>query len=108
MATFHNFHILRLNNDGGELDAKSEVVASPIDNEGKYIASPPVFAYSSGLPMHADLLYEKPFTKGEVQTSYRKYASKLAKLANYYADPNPTSADWQGDRLSWKDNSSHG
>jgi hypothetical protein len=84
-------------------ETRAAIKATPLDKDNKQIVGPPVFMNDPGLPMHADLLYQVPFVKGEVYTAYRAYASKLVKLANYYNDPSPKTQNWNGEKLSWKE-----
>jgi len=77
----------------------AKIVGSPIDKNGNYIKSKKVFKNDPGLPMHADLLYLKPPTRGEPQTTYRKYAKEIIKLSKYYSDPSPDSPGWHGQAL---------
>ncbi len=102
LATFYSHHVADLNKLFVQ-DVRAEIRASPIDNAGNYVTDKRVFQNDSGLPMHADLIYPSPIKKGEVQTKYREYASKLVKIANYFKDPNPKIAGWEGDILSWND-----
>lgn len=74
--------------------------ATPIDNNGNYTEKK-VFQFSLGLPMHADIEYERHIEPGEINTQYRKYARQLAKTARYFPDPTPNLRNWSGEPLSW-------
>jgi hypothetical protein len=102
LATFRACHINQINEET-DPEARTEIKATPLNKDNKPISRPPVFVNDPGLPMHADLLYQVPFVKGEVYTSYRAYASKLVKLANYFNDPSPGTQNWKGEKLSWKE-----
>ncbi|HEY1018438.1 MAG TPA: hypothetical protein VGE25_05540 [Sediminibacterium sp.] len=80
---------------------KVEIKGTPIDENGVYISTPPVYKKSRGLPMHADMLYETPLVKGAPQTKHRQFANKLAKVSNYFHDPKPNSQKWSGEKLKW-------
>ena len=72
------------------------VKSTPLSQQLELIENQTIFTTTPGLPMHADLIYNQPLKKGEVQTKFRKYANKLAKSANYFNDPKPTEPDWHG------------
>lgn len=102
LATFHPYHLDTIYKDLQESDKILVIVkATPIDKEGNYIIKGPVLRNSSGLPMHADMLYDTPIIKGEPQTKHRKFASQLAKICTYFKDPMPESNGWTGVRLEW-------
>ncbi len=103
LATFHSFHVDEIN--GTEASSfKVELKATPLNEKGEYIDNAPVLIDSAGLPMHADLLYPSPLTKGQPATAHRKFAEQLAKIANFYLDSNPTVAGpWVEGELIWTD-----
>jgi hypothetical protein len=94
-------HVYEINQESDvEIDVKVE--GTPIDHKGNYISIPPVFVSDSGLPMHADIIYSEPTVRGEPAIKHRVFASKLAKIAKYFPDPNPFSDKWDsGDNLRW-------
>jgi hypothetical protein len=98
LSTINLNYIETLSNDSS-LTIDVKLLGTPLDKNNKYISTPPVFKMDSGLPVHGGLIYEQISTIGAVQTSYRQYASKLAKLANYFPDPNPDKKDWSGEKL---------
>lgn len=99
LATFYHYNVKEVNLHLPEHD-HVQVLGTPIDENGNYVQLLTVFVNAKGLPMHADMVYNKPITKGEVSTSYRMYASKLLQLAKYYSDPYPDSDYWQGNQLA--------
>jgi hypothetical protein len=102
MATFHCCHISEIIQETSDSD-KTHVVlnGTPIDENNNYINIPPVFVDSPGLPMHADLIYDTPTQRGVPNTKHRQFASKLAKLSNYFDDPSPATINWSGLQLTW-------
>ena len=100
MATFISNHINEINSLQ-DIKTFVEVKGSPIDENGKYINAPPVFTNTSGLPMHADILYDAPTIKGEPNTAHRIYANKLAKKVKYFHDPTPLQESWSGEKLNY-------
>jgi hypothetical protein len=101
LATFCHYHIEIINNQPANI-TRTEILGTPIDGNGNYIYRSPIFYDTIGLPMHADLLYEQPMIKGAVNTNYRKYASQIVKIANYFKDPFPQMENWKGDKITWK------
>ena len=103
MSTFLNNHVQEIiNRTPSNERIIVTVEGSPMDIDKRYIKTPPVFTNDTGLPMHADLIYEKPVIKGVPSTFHRKFASELAKQSNYFKDPNVESPTWLGERLTWK------
>lgn len=102
LATFLHLHIFDLNKLE-EIEITTIIKASPIDNDNNYRTDSPIYIDDLGLPMHADLLYEYPILKGEPQTKHRKYAQKLAKLAYFIKDKNPSTVKWENEKICWKE-----
>jgi hypothetical protein len=102
IATFFMFHVEEIKNTIVVAErVEVTVKGTPLDDKGNYITTPPVYKKNPGTPMHADLVYESPILKGQPNTKHRKFASKLAKKANYFSDPYPMSSRWQGEKLKW-------
>lgn len=79
------------------------IKGTPIDGEGNYIQTKPVFVDDKVLPMHADMLYSEPIIKGEPNSKHRAIANELLKIANYFPYPNINSDEWEGDLLCCKE-----
>lgn len=102
IATFFKFHVEEIKNTIVLADrVEVNVMGTLLDENDSYITNPPVFKKTPGTPMHADLVYETPIVKGQPNTKHRKFASNLAKKANYFSDPNPKSSKWEGEKLKW-------
>lgn len=100
MATFLNSHISEINSLP-DIKTFVEVKGTPINEQGEYITTLPIFTNTPGLPMHADILYDIPTIKGEPNTEHRIYANKLAKKVKYLHDPTPTENNWRGEKLNY-------
>lgn len=102
LATFLHLHIFDLNKLK-EIEITTEIKATPIDGENNYRTDSPIYIDDLGLPMHADLIYALPIIKGEPQTKHRKYAQKLAKIAYFIKDKNPSIEKWVSEKICWKE-----
>jgi hypothetical protein len=101
LSTLNLTQIETLNNDV-TLNTNVQLKGTPLDENNNYRIQPPIFTIDSGLPMHAGLIYNTPLSPGTVQTNYRQFASKLAKMATYFGDPSPKVKNWKGDKLVCK------
>ncbi len=103
MATFQVLHVATIVKETSQTEKIDvEIKGTPIDEYQNYIYTPPVFIDAPGLPMHADMIYETPMIKGVPQTKHRQFASKLAKISNYFEDPYPKNSGWRGPALTWE------
>ena len=99
LATFYFFQIDEINPNPA-IAINPYVAGTPIDENGNYIKTPPVFVTTPGLPMHADLVYPLPTIKGSVNTENRQFAQNILKKALYHNDPFPDVNDkWLGNPL---------
>lgn len=75
-----------------------QIVASPMNNGGGYYSEETVvFADDPGLPAHADILYEYESIEGEpLPTIVKQYAQYVCEQSHFFADPDPTSTQWEG------------
>ncbi|CAD5270648.1 MULTISPECIES: hypothetical protein [unclassified Imperialibacter] len=80
---------------------KVSIIGSALDSKGNSISGKKVYSNSPGLPMHADILYSEPVAVGKVQTEHRLIADCMVKNSNFFLDPNPDMAAWQGPTLSY-------
>lgn len=80
---------------------KVSIVGSALNSKGEPVFGKRIYSNSPGLPMHADLLYSEPVVVGRVQTEHRLIADWMAKNSNFFLDPNPEAAVWQGSKLSY-------
>jgi hypothetical protein len=79
--------------------AKAVVNSTPLDkNYERRIGY--VYVGDEGLPMHADVVYDRRVLPGQPNTDLRKYANQLASRAQYFNDPYPASPGWNGGKLS--------
>lgn len=100
MATFLSNHIDEINSLS-DIKTSVEVKGSPINEEGEYINSTPVYTDTPGLPLHADIIYDAPTIRGEPNAEHRIYANKLAKKVRYFHDPTPSKENWSGEKLKY-------
>lgn len=75
-----------------------QLVSSPIDSAGEYRKIEEIiFSDDPGLPAHADILYDYHPVEGEALPVFvKEYAQYICEKSRYFADPNPSSAKWEG------------
>jgi hypothetical protein len=99
MAAFKALVILAKSRNGEPI----QLVASPMDNNGNYLPiERGVFSDDAGLPAHADILYEYETVEGEpLPTIVKQYAQYICEQSHFFADPNPTSTQWEGNLIKF-------
>jgi hypothetical protein len=112
--TFCKVHCMKINM-GGENKYKGVVtflskhveeslLAAETGDDIKLSASP-IIARPM-LPMHADILFPSKTIKGEANSDYRAFATKLAATSQLYLDPSPNiTGPWTGEPLTWEKDS---
>lgn len=82
------------------VDFKAEIVASPLDENSKYLDknSIEVFIDSDGNPAHADLIYTNPaILENETPNiAYRSFSRKLSKACTLIVDESPELDNYVG------------
>ncbi len=88
-------HISEINNQTNLIFTNGEELSVSIE------ATPD---YSSGLIMHADIIYSHSDSDegldDEPKTFLRKIAKELVKRAKYFEDPSPILSEWNGVEIS--------
>jgi hypothetical protein len=79
--------------------AQAIVNSTPLDKNHK-LRTGHVYGVDEGLPMHADIVYDRQVLAGQPNTDLRKYANQLALRARYFNDPYPASPEWKGGKLN--------
>lgn len=80
-------------------DEKKEISVTieyaPISDKNEYISDGiDVYSDDTGLPMHADLVYNTKAKINEVQTQMRKFANELIKVAKVQKDEEQSQQEW--------------
>ncbi len=94
LGAFQSKQIDILNKKKEEIGVSANLVSTPLGNDYKPVNDQQVYTNTPGLPMHADLLYDRPVVKGEPSNSHRKYARELLKVAQFKEDKSPDANEW--------------
>lgn len=96
IAVFQASIISDINQKYSGSDISSQVIATPLDEQGRYVNRDKICKHDLGIPFHADLRYEFIVHEGQVNTSLRVYAQQICTLAQYCEDPYPNGQGWKG------------
>lgn len=104
IAVFLARHVQQIN-DSEQTTISIELIATPLNPNKEMIPEQEeIFMNTSGLPMHADMIYERPLKKGIPATEHQIVASMLLKKATFYIDKFIESSTWNGSDLVWIEN----
>ncbi len=104
IAVFIARHVKEINDDE-QTNISIELIATPLNPNKEMIPEQEeIFMDTSGLPMHADMIYERPLQKGIPATEHRIVASMLLKKATFYIEKFIESSTWDGSDLVWNGN----
>ncbi len=104
IAVFLARHIREINNDE-QTTIPMELKPTPLNPENELVSGyKEIFMDTPGLPMHADIIYERPLHKGMPATEHRIVANMLLKKTTLYIDKFIESNTWDGLELVWYKN----
>lgn len=104
-VAFIAIHLLEIN-QMPDIKVEAEMLFSPINENNDYavITNKKIYISGPGIPMHAEILYNKEIDPDEPNTAHRLYADKLVEITknSVFIDKNPSEANWSQEEIRWK------
>ncbi|TKC13153.1 hypothetical protein FA048_05940 [Pedobacter polaris] len=102
--SFLGIHLAKVNELPG-ISVKARLIYTPIDNKSNY--RPLIgkfYKFDEGLPMHAEISYDKPLELDNPNINHRKYAEAMVKEVGHsvHLDRFPNDINWNDEPISFK------
>ncbi len=105
-AAFMSKHISNINELAG-MTVQAKMAFTPMDISNKYIEiqNNKIYTTDKGIPMHAEIVYNKEIELDNPNTGHRLYADKLIEITknSVYKDIEPLLPNWHQEEIKWKE-----